>query len=317
MYKSNKISIKLCSKNINRYRSIYGNHLKIGEIITINIEELEKGSNIKIEMICDKCGIEKSICYCDYNKYNSDKKGEYYCNKCKAESIKLGCLKKYGVENVFQLEETKEKSKITCNEKYGCDYSLQNKDILQKQKNTNNKKYGVNFIPQLKKYSLEGFIEKCKKVHGDLYDYSKVIYQSVTEKIVIICKKHGEFNQLAEDHLKGIGCPICNTSKGEQKIKEYLDSKYIMFIHQKKFDDCIYKNKLPFDFYLLDSNICIEYDGEQHFKAVESWGGEKEFELRKIKDNIKTKYCLDNGIKLVRIKYSDDIVNRLNIMFEL
>ncbi len=55
----------------------------------------------------------------------------------------------------------------------------------------------------------EKFIEKAINVHGDKYNYSKVDYKKAIEKVVIICKKHGEFEQSPNNHLKGKGCPIC------------------------------------------------------------------------------------------------------------
>lgn len=50
-----------------------------------------------------------------------------------------------------------------------------------------------------------------------------------------------------------------------------------------KFYMAILCNTLPFDFYLPYYNTCIEYDGVQHFKPIDYFGGEKEFELRKNK----------------------------------
>lgn len=55
----------------------------------------------------------------------------------------------------------------------------------------------------------EAFIERAKKLHGDTYDYSKVEYVSATEKVILICKKHGEFMQTPDKHLQGHGCSIC------------------------------------------------------------------------------------------------------------
>ena len=56
------------------------------------------------------------------------------------------------------------------------------------------------------KLSTEIFIEKCKKLHGDKYDYSKVNYINNYTKVCIICPKHGEFWQIPSDHLRGCGC---------------------------------------------------------------------------------------------------------------
>ena len=59
-------------------------------------------------------------------------------------------------------------------------------------------------------------------------------------------------------------------------------------------------------------NLVIEFDGIQHFKPVKLFGGEKEFEKTKIKDEIKSRYCLDNNINLIRISYLEDIEERLS-----
>jgi len=67
-----------------------------------------------------------------------------------------------------------------------------------------------------------------------------------------------------------------------------------------KFDGCININKLPFDFYLPEKNICIEYDGEQHFRNIFS---DKSFKETKINDNIKDEFCIKNNIFLIRIPY--------------
>ena len=59
--------------------------------------------------------------------------------------------------------------------------------------------------------TTEQFISKAKSVHGDKYDYSKVEYLKSSSKIIIICKKHGEFYQNPNSHLKNGGCNKCGT----------------------------------------------------------------------------------------------------------
>jgi len=66
-----------------------------------------------------------------------------------------------------------------------------------------------------------------------------------------------------------------------------------------------YKSLLYFDFYLPDYNICIEYDGEQHFRSIEYWGGDKQFEIIKLRDNLKSEYCKDNNINLLRLNFNE------------
>jgi very-short-patch-repair endonuclease len=97
-----------------------------------------------------------------------------------------------------------------------------------------------------------------------------------------------------------------NLSIGENRIYNYLKYNNIDFEGQKRFDDCRGKrNTLPFDFYIPHKNMCIEFDGAQHFRAIEKWGGMDNLKTVKRNDGIKTRYCKRNGIKLVRIPYWD------------
>ena len=106
--------------------------------------------------------------------------------------------------------------------------------------------------------------------HNYEYDYSLMKYKNAHSKILIICKKCKlTFSQTPNTHLR-CGCPHCKESKGEKIIEKILLKKNILFEKQKKFNDCAYKSKLVFDFYLPKQNICIEYDGLQHFKIIKA-----------------------------------------------
>lgn len=61
--------------------------------------------------------------------------------------------------------------------------------------------------------SIEEFIRKAIKVHGNKYDYSKVNYINSKTKVCIICPKHGEFEQIANNHIRGAECPKCALEK--------------------------------------------------------------------------------------------------------
>ena len=79
------------------------------------------------------------------------------------------------------------------------------------------------------------------------------------------------------------------------------------YIEQYKFKDCVYIDKLVFDFYIPSLNICIEYDGEGHYKpfrfSKDKKAMQKKLEETQIRDKIKDKYCKENNIKLIRIPY--------------
>jgi very-short-patch-repair endonuclease len=86
---------------------------------------------------------------------------------------------------------------------------------------------------------------------------------------------------------------------------------------EKCFSDCksdINEIMLPFDFYLEEMNILIEFDGEFHTKVVENYGGKKLYDRYQILDEIKNKYSEKKGIPLLRISYTemDNIDSILN-----
>lgn len=157
------------------------------------------------------------------------------------------------------------------------------------------------------KFTTKSFIDKSNLKHLNKYDYSITDYKNAKDYVDIICPKHGKFRQLASSHMRGKGCKICNESKGELKISDILNRNNIKYIREYKFDGCINKYKLPFDFYLTDFNVCIEYDGEMHFKEIERFGGKIKLDYYIKNDNIKNKFCVDNNIRLFRIKYDQDI----------
>jgi hypothetical protein len=133
----------------------------------------------------------------------------------------------------------------------------------------------------------------------------------MSTKVKIICDKHGEFEQIPHSHLYGIGCPNCKISKGENEVKLYLDEMNMKYITQHSFDNCKLKKKLRFDFYLPELNTCIEFDGRQHFESIKYYGGDKGLEIRTKRDEIKSEFCKISKINLVRIKFDDDIKNKI------
>jgi hypothetical protein len=163
-------------------------------------------------------------------------------------------------------------------------------------------------------FSIEQFLINAKQSHGDKYDYSKVEYSSQLEPVCIICPDHGEFWQRPVHHAWfACGCKKCSSSKGENRIRAFLDNNNIDYILQEqKVCSCINPktNKvLPFDFYLPNYKMCIEYDGDQHYKPF-SFNSNRlketmieNLEYQKYKDQIKTEYCKDNDIRLLRIPY--------------
>lgn len=166
---------------------------------------------------------------------------------------------------------------------------------------------------------------KVKSIEAYKYEVAQTVnnievvsehYINARTPILHKCITCGHLWNISPDNvLRGYGCPECNFSKGEKEIKIYLINHNINYIPQYTFDDCRNIHVLPFDFYLPDYNLCIEYDGIQHFKPIEYFGGEVSFNETVKRDLIKTNYCIANNIHLLRIRYDENVVENLEQYF--
>lgn len=160
------------------------------------------------------------------------------------------------------------------------------------------------------------YIEEVDKVDPNIEVIGKYIDDCT--KILHRCKFDGyEWMVKPNNILHGKGCPKCNLSKGEKNISAWLDEMHIAYEHQKTFNDCKDRYVLPFDFYLLDYNIVIEYNGLQHYEPVEHFGGKEKFEIQQRHDKIKDNYCKENNIRLFIISYFEDINVKLKELSDL
>jgi very-short-patch-repair endonuclease len=152
-------------------------------------------------------------------------------------------------------------------------------------------------------------------IHNSRYTYNKDTYVDTKSKIEIFCQIHGSFWQRVTRHLSGDGCPVCSESKGEKIIREYLQKIGYEFQMQVKFPTCILKKHLKFDFHIPSLNLLIEFNGIQHYPD-ELDDHSREFfkdapEKTVARDIYKTKWCEENMINLLRIRYDEDPVKKL------
>lgn len=101
-----------------------------------------------------------------------------------------------------------------------------------------------------------------------------------------------------------LSCGCLRKGHMEIYIANIMNENGMEFIEECRFDECKNKRSLPFDFYLPKYNTCIEYDGKQHFEPIDFFGGENAFQLRQYNDDIKTQFCLENNIFLLRLPYT-------------
>lgn len=216
--------------------------------------------------ICPVCGnlvkfVDKTRgykVYCSQECKNSDKGKQLFNIK-----VKHTCIDKYGVENVFQSGEVKEKCKYTCLQRYGHEHACQSEEIKQKTRETciaryncpvssqntkvkgkliktNITRYGVpyTFMSDIQKYKSK---ETCLEKYG--YEYALQV-PAIREKGYLTMKQNGNFV----------------TSKLEQCLMDYMDKNNIIYKRE-------YKSELyPFkcDFYLVDYDLYIEIQGHWH-----------------------------------------------------
>jgi hypothetical protein len=171
-------------------------------------------------------------------------------------------------------------------------------------------------LSKLYSNSLDDFIISARKKHGQFYDYSNVEYISNKIPVDIICPVHGVFKQRPDSHCNGKGCNKCKKSHQIRDIIHIFEEKGIKHVLEHKFDNCRNILPLPFDIFIDDLNLCIEYDGRQHFEPVEHWGGIDGLEYVKQNDLIKNQYCDDNNINLLRIRYDENHISVLKEYFK-
>ena len=285
--------------------AIHGNKYDYSNVIYIN-------SKTKVKIKCTICDNE----FCQRPNDHISGKG---CRMCAYKNI--------AIHHTTPFEEFESRANTTHNHKYTYDNNTYTTtkikttiycDIHGKFKQTPHMHLMGQGCPQCgiissntsRTKSLESFIDESSRTHNYKYTYTYSIYNTSKTKLIITCPLHGNFEQTPNNHLKGNGCPSCSESKGERAVSEVLSELNIQYIKQHTFDGCKFKNPLHFDFYLPNHNCCIEYDGIHHFTPINFSGTLTSSEIHeslvytKIRDNIKNDYCKANGIKLIRIPFT-------------
>ena len=177
-------------------------------------------------------------------------------------------------------------------------------------------KCGIKKSSDSRKLNKEDVIKRIEYRGGIILNQEEYI-NCYEENLKIICPSCGDkfiTSLIKFTKHKGFLCNNCfsNESSGEHKVRIFLENNNIDFIQEYIFDDCKDKNSLLFDFYLPVYGVCIEYQGEQHYRPIEYFGGEESFYLQQKHDQIKRNYCKHNNIKLLEIPYWEDIEKVLN-----
>ena len=276
-------------------------------------------ADIKIKIICPSCGKIFGTIFNNYKDSNST----HLCKKCASQLIADKRVpdqdemmnrffdKGFMVIDRNQLRGMTDKVDLVDENGYKYNLSMNTIKGTARRIDSNNRRFGDNNPFTL--YNMNLWAQKEGK-EIDILSISK--NKTNRLQVEIFCRRCGNKRILMWSSINsnGNGCSYCSISKGERKIKYFLEQNSISFTFQKKYDDCKDKIALRFDFHLWDYDTIVEYDGEGHFEPRDFKGkGEKwaidQFHQTQRRDKIKTQYCLDHNIPILRIPYwkKDDI----------
>ena len=144
------------------------------------------------------------------------------------------------------------------------------------------------------KWNIDEYISEVKKIHGNKYDYSKLVLGKQSQHITLICPEHGEFKIRAMHHLKGSGCPKCKGSGGEKALLNFFEEKHL-YPQYNKFYKWLDNHQL--DFYFPEYKLAIEVQGRQHFEEKSFFHVTLEEQIKR--DEKKKMLCEKNNVTLL------------------
>lgn len=281
----------------------YGNQYDYSRCIF----SLEK--NPELEIICS-CGTT-------FLKRQSTFLHGFGCPVCSQKKIKYlnkedyikQAKEKYGDKydySKFILEDRNKKVTIICNIDNHGEFETRYIDHLRG--NGGCPKCKNLLIKEKRTTSHQEFLKRMEKLYEDTYDFSTSKYIGTYDQVEFICPNHGKVTMKPKRLYKGLGCTLCNLERkqslGCEIIECFLKQNEITYKKEKTFDSCKDKNRLPFDFYLIDKNILIEYNGQQHYRDCSGYFANALSYVQK-HDAIKVKWCKENNIPLIIIKYNE------------
>lgn len=215
-----------------------------------------KKNNIKVKIICKKHGVFEQTPH-DHRKCGCPK-----CHKIQLDEFILRSRKihndLYKYDLITELKNNKQKIQIIC-EKHGIFEQIASKHLngcgCKKCSDENFKK------------STTKFIEECKKIHGDKYDYSLVKYNNAHLKVKIICKDHGEFDQTPNSHLRGNGCIRCSGTN-KKTNDEFIEQSKEINGDKYNYSLCEYKSdKIKIKLICNEHDIIFEVSPYSHLRS--------------------------------------------------
>ena len=313
------IKVKWHSQSKEHYINKGYKFTKYRDLFLVKAEDLTPGATARVKVQCDFCGKEYDMAWYHY-KESENKGRKNACYNCRhdkrykndlsqrQESLYKQTLDACNKKGYILISNKEEIKNNTTYIKFLC--PLHGEHEMRINNLINGKGCPIcNFEKANKRHQLstdevESRINYCNGVLLNKEDYINQYTKNLNIECPW-CRKPFTTSLINFTQHGGQACPECESkmSLGERKIKCYLEDNNILFEREKWFSDCRDIKPLPFDFYLPDFQICIEFDGEQHFE--DGHFNHSKLDYVQMHDSIKNDYCKNNNIKLVRIPYWD------------
>ena len=275
-----EVEVKLWGNNIKHYHNL-GYNGKRGDIITVKVEDLPDGSNVKIQYLCDYCKNKIiTIVYADY-KRRINEVNKMACRNCFTKKAEETTLLRYGASSYAQTNEFHEIMKDMMNAKYGVQHYSQTQEYKEKWNSTCEERYGKDYRKQFINKAFETFHEKTG------YNYP---------------------SQSPEVREKATQSFYKNTSQKTSKQQQYINNLYQGILNFP----IKYYNA---DIYLPNDNIIVEYDGGGHSLSVII--GKETIEKYIYKETIRYNVIKKEGYKQMRIITSKDTIPSDKILLQM
>ena len=155
------------------------------------------------------------------------------------------------------------------------------------------------------------FKQEVKNLVGNEYIFLDDYITNKTKLRVVHNKCNNIYEVTPSDFLTGYRCPYCNSPKGEVTINKILKSLGIDYEYQKTFGDLKDDSTLSYDFFIPTQSILIEYQGVQHYRPVNHFGGKPKFKVQQKHDKMKSDYAKTHNYKLIAVPYTEDTFSKI------
>lgn len=260
----NSVGCPTCGKNqanknrrmttdefIGRAKTVHGNRYNYSQV-TLDEKQLR---NCRVTIGCPDHG--------EFTQMATDHISGHGCQECAREKISDAAKKTFDdfvrdarerFGDTFLYEETDDPAAVlVIHPEHGS-------QLQKKSAHLHRYKLGFRGITE---YPLgrttEEFVAEARVVHGDMYTYDRTVFSGTKKPVTITCQKHGDFTQLAENHIRlGTGCPSCRSpvSVAHQSVIDMLpeDVEYVV-------NDRSLISPLEIDIYIPAHNLGIEVNG--------------------------------------------------------